>query len=336
MDLTYDELEKYLEQICTGFKIVDIDSKSIIFKQPGTFVRIKSRRVYESEYKKALEEGFISNEEMKKIIEDRHLITEEDRRKLSSLESQLEAQKILLGKTTKVRARQDRIKEVIKRLEDKIRIIKNKERSKFSMTADTKAEESKVLYLCWYCCYDLSTDELYWDTYESFLNESDFVFRQKTISEFILFYSGIPTSYIRKIARSNLWRIKYITSLKTSEPLFGVPASEYSNDMMNLAYWSHFYQNVYDMMPEDQPSEFIIDDDEALDAYLKDYYEDKNRESMARKSSKKHGKLSAFDKQEVLVTRTNELYEDIEFDKPKESSAIKDKPMIQKKARRRR
>ena len=335
MDLTYDELERYLEQICTGIKVVDVNGKTILFKQPTALTRIKARQIYESEYNQALEEGLISNEEMQRIIKERNLINKEDKRKLSSLESQLEAQKILLGKTTKVRARQDRIKEVIRRLEDEIRIIKNKERSKFSMTAETKAEESKILYLCWCCCYDYN-DELYWNTYESFLNESDFVFRQKTISEFILFYSGIPTSYIRKIARSNLWRIKYITSLKTSETLFGVPTSEYSNDMMNLAYWSHFYQNVYDMMPEDQPSEFIIDDDEALDAYLKDYYEEKGRESMARKSSKKHGKLSAFDKEEVLVTKTNELYEDIKFDKPKESSAIKDKPIIQKKARRRR
>jgi len=336
MNLTYDELEKYLEQICTGTKIVEVCNRIILFKQPDTFVKMKARQVYESEYKKSLEDGLISNEEMRKIIEERQLISEEDRRKLSSLESKLEGQRILLGKTTKVRARQDRIKEVIEKLENEIRVIRSKERSKFSMTADTRAEETKILYLCWCCCYNFDTNKLYWETHESFLNESDFVFRQKSVSEFILFYSGIPTTYIRKIARSNLWRIKYITSLKTSEPLFGVPASEYSNDMMNLAYWSNFYQNVYDMMPEDQPSELIIDDDEALDAYLKDYYEKKHRESVARKNNKKHGKLSAFDKQEVLVTRTNELYEDIEFDKPKESSAIKDKPMIQKKARRRR
>jgi len=333
MDLTSEEIERYSDQITSASKIVDIDDKVLLFKQPILANKMESRRIYELEYKKSIDEGLLSTDGMEDLIKERHLITDEEKRELSSLKSKLDAQKMLLAKTTKVRARQDRVKDVIHDIEKKIRDIEYKERSKFSMTAETKAEEAKILHLCWSNCYNFLTKNLYWDLYAAFLNEIDYLFRQKVVSEFILFYGGIPTRYIRSIARSNFWRIKYVTSLKTSEPLFGRPTSKYTNDMLNLAYWSHYYQNIYEMLPEDQPSEGIIEDDEALDAYMKDYYDERTKDVAARKHKNKHlGKLSAFDKEEVIVTKiASDLYDDIEFDTPKESRSIKDKTMIKKR-----
>ncbi len=334
MELTHDEIEKHIDQISSGSKVVDIDDEVILFKFPIRRDIMKSRRIYDSEYKKSIEEGLLSMEDMKKIIEDRNLLTDSDRRQLSSLESKLEAQKVLLAKTVKVKANQDRIKNIIYNLEDEILIVKRKEHSKLSMTAETRAEESKVLYLCWRSTYDFDVEDLFWANFDLFLNEYRLTFRQKVISEFILFYGGISTSHIRATARSNLWRIRYITSLKTSEPLFGVPASIYTNDMLNLAYWSHYYQNIYEMLPDDQPSEDIIEDDEALDAYLNDYYNERKKESVVNRDKRKFGKLSAFDKDEVIITKANELYEDIEYDKPREAQAVKDRNFIKKRTRR--
>lgn len=335
VNLTHDEVERYLDQICSRSKIVDINNKTILFKYPTTDDMIKARIVYDKEYKRCLDEGLLPIDKMQKLLKDRKLINESDQRELSSLKDKLEAQKVLLAKTTKVKANQDRIKGIIHELESKIHEIESKEKSTLSMTAESKAEEAKLLFLCWSCCYDFDTEELYWKLYKEFINENDIVFREKLISEFILFYAGIPTPQIRAIARSNLWRIRYVTSLKTSEPLFGVPTSEYTSDMLNLAYWSHYYQNIYEMMPEDQPSEFIIEDDEALDAYLNDYYKERSQEIAARKNKKGlgRGKLSAFNNEEVIVTKSNELYEDIEYDKPRESQAIRDRNLIRKKTR---
>jgi hypothetical protein len=123
--------------------------------------------------------------------------------------------------------------------------------------------------------------------------------------------------------------------MKTSEPLFGVPTSEYTLNQINLVYWSNFYQNIYEMMPEDRPSDMVIDDDDTLDAYMKAYYEERSRQDATRKSkAKTPGKLSAFDAEEVIVTRSNELYQDIEYDTPKESQKLKDRVDIKKKTRR--
>jgi len=334
MDLSYDELDKYITRICSGIMILEINSKCLLFRYPNTFILMRSKLVYDNDYKSSINEGLLSSKDMSDIIKSRNLINEFERKKLSSLKSKLEAQRILLAKTTKVKANQDRIKKNISDIKNEIDQIEYKELSKLSMSADTRAEESRLLYLCWSCCYDIDTDNLFWKTYDDFLNEFDLSFRQNVLSEFVKFYRGISTDKIRFIARSNLWRIRYVTSLKVSEPLFGVPTSEYTSDMLNLAYWSHFYQNIYEMMPDDQPSQDVIDDDESLDAYLEDYYREKKRDSYSRHNKSGHrGKLSAFNSEEVIVTRSNELYEDVDYDNPKEAQAIKDRNEVRKLTR---
>ena len=169
MDLSNDEIEHYLEQIASSIKVVDVDDKALLFKYPSIDDRLKVRRIYRLEYKKSIEEGLLSTDDMQKLVEDRKIISDKDRLKISSLKSKLEAQKVLLGKTTKVRARQDRVKEVINNLETEIREIEYKEKSKYAMTAETKAEEAKILYLCCTSCYNFFTDKLFWNSYDLFL-----------------------------------------------------------------------------------------------------------------------------------------------------------------------
>ena len=71
-------------------------------------------------------------------------------------------------------------------------------------------------------------------------------------------------------------------------------------------------------------------------------FSDKEKEiaendKIAVKKQHAKGKLSAFDKDEVIVTKiANELYDDIDFDEAKEAAAIKGKSIVSKKTRRRR
>ena len=89
------------------------------------------------------------------------------------------------------------------------------------------------------------------------------------------------------------------------------------------------------MLPEDRPSDIVIEDDDALDAYMKTFYEERNKEEAHRKHvNKRSGKLSAFDSEEVIITRSHELYEDIEYDTPREAQKIKDRVDLKKRTRR--
>jgi hypothetical protein len=92
------------------------------------------------------------------------------------------------------------------------------------------------------------------------------------------------------------------------------------------------------MMPKDRPPDNVIEDDDALDAYMKEYYEERTREEAAERDKSRlgnKGKLSAFNKEEVIVTKAHELYEDIDYNTPREAQMIKDKAAVRKKARRR-
>ncbi|MHA1832947.1 MAG: hypothetical protein ACTSV7_03070 [Candidatus Baldrarchaeia archaeon] len=335
MDLTYEEIERHLHSVFTGKKIVIIDDIYLLFKHPSNDTKMEAALVYDKLYKKAVDAGMLPTKELEKLIMERKIFTKEDQDNIDSLKSKLHGQEVLLSKTTRVKARSDRIVGVIKDLKNQIREIEYKRQSKLIMAAEIKAEEERSLFFCWACTYDFNTNVLYWSKYEDILNESRLELRGKILNAFLGFYNGIDSGIVRYIARSNLWRIRYVNSQKVSEPLFGVPTSQYTNDMLNLAYWSSYYQNVYDMLPEDRPSDIIIEDDDALDAYMKNYYDERNREDAARRSKKTSGgKLSAFDKEEVIVAQSHELYEDIEYDKPREARALKDRTDIKKKTRR--
>ena len=339
MEISYDELSNVILKIATAQDIVKIEHGSktmwLAFKQPNNLIKLRANSIYDDAYNKALEDGLLTSKQLEELLETRNIFTSKDQEMIDKLESKLNGQKVLLAKTTKVKANSDRLKNIIAVLEHEINEIMYKKYSRMMMSAETKADEYKRGYICSMCVYDES-DNLQWGLFDSFMNETDLVLKDKITSEFSKFYNGVDTTTVRYVARHGLWRIQYVNSQKVSDPLFGVPTSQYSNDQLNLVYWSNYYQNIYEMMPEDKPSDLIIEDDDALDAYMSSFYEERTREDAARRSKKDSGgKLSAFDKEEVIVTQSNELYQDIKYDKPREAQRLKDRTDVKKKARRR-
>jgi len=337
MDLTAEEVERYLNRIFTGTELFNLNGKLFVFRHPDNRTRALADLIYDKALKRATDSGMLSMSHLEELIKKRNLFTEADQDKLEELLAQKNAQEIILSKTTRIKARQDRLKDIIAGLNEKIYELEYKRISKLNLSADSKAEEERALYLCWACVTD-EDDNKCWDTFDSLLKEDDLEYRDSILVSFLRFKAGINTEIIRYLARHSLWRIRYVTSQKVSDPLFGVPTSQYTNDMLNLAYWSNFYQNIYEMMPKDRPPDTIVEDDEALDTYMKAYYEERTREDAAERDKNKlgnRGKLSAFNKDEVIVTKSHELYEDIDYTKPREAQMIKDKNAIKKKARKR-
>ncbi len=329
-----DDVERYITSIATGSIIKIIDGKFVTLKYPNNHIKLQADVLYKAEYDKAIESGLLDRSSLEELIKQRNLFTEEDQKRLDKLYTQLEGQRILLAKTTVVRSNQDRIKGVIAKVKTEINELNYKKTSKLMMSAEVKANEEKSLYLCWRCAFN-EDNKLIWKTFNEFKDTTNIVNRDKVLTSFLIFYSGLVIDVIRFVARHNLWRIRYINSQKLSESLFGVPSADYSTDMLSLAYWSNYYDNIYQMMPEDRPSDLVIEDDEALDAFMKHFYEERNREDAARRSKNKStGKLSAFDSEEVIVTASNELYQDIKYDTPREAKRLKDKADIKKRIKR--
>jgi len=331
MNLTGEEVERYLYKIFNGKEKVYIDDKLIEFRQPDLDIQIDANLIYDKALVDALADGLLSLKDLEKLILEKGLFTEEDEFQLSKLKDQLEAQELLLSKVIRVKGKPDRVKGIITKLENEMIELKYKKSSKLLLSAETKAADDKLLYTCSRCSY-YDNNNLIWDTYEDVFSETNLVFKNEILLHFLRFYNGVNNEAIRHIARSSLWRIRYVSACKTGDSLFGVPTSEYTNDQLNLVYWSNFYQNVYDMMPDDRPSDLVIEDDEALDSYMKSYYEERQREDASRRQRQSHGKLSAFDKEEVIITKSNEMYEDIKYDKPREALRVKDRTDLKKRA----
>jgi len=334
-DLSQEAIDNYMYKIFSGKDYICLDTGTlIIFKHPSIDIILKASQVYDRSYKKAINTGLLPSDELESLLDECNIITKDDVDNLIKLEDKLKAQTILLSKTVKVRANQDRIKKIINKLNLQIRKIKVKKTSKMMLSANVKAEEDKLLFLCAKCTYN-EDDKFFWESYADMLLETNLSLRDEILFKFIKFYRGMDSKIIRKIARSSLWRIRYISSQKTSDPLFGIPSAEYTVDMLSLAYWSNFYQSIYEMMPDERPSEQIIEDDETLDAFMAAYYDERTRQDAYRKSkSSDPNKLSSFDKEEVIITKSNELYQDIKYDTPREAQRIKDKTSIKKRTRR--
>ena len=334
-DISHEDLETYMYKIFSGKDYMYINEDlMIVFKHPSIDIILSSLQVYDKVYNQAINFGLLPTDDLESLLDKRNIITEDDVKLLIKLENKLEAQNILLSKTVKVRANQDRIKKVISKLNLQIHQIRIKKISKMMLSADVKAEEDKLLFLCAGCTYN-DSGKLFWKSYADMLLETGLSLRDEILFKFIKFYRGMDSKIIREIARSSLWRIRYISSQKTSDPLFGIPSAEYTVDMVSLAYWSNFYQSIYEMMPDERPPENVIEDDEILDAFMAAYYDERTRQDAYRKSkSSDPSKLSAFDKEEVIVTKSNELYQDINYDTPREAQRIKDKTSIKKRTKR--
>ena len=323
--LSNEEIEDYIHEIGIGGKLVEIDDGSgssvvLFVRHCSLLEKLHSKLEYKKSYAKAIQDGFMTLEDTEKLMKEKGLFSDADDEELESLYKQLEGQEKLFGMITKVPSKKERVKSNIKIINKKIEDLLFKKEQGFEHSAERKAQEAKYLYLTWRCTLDPHIKERYWDTEENFASETDIVLRRNVLVEYIQFGVGLGISTFRAIARSNLWRVRYMTSLKTGVSLFGVPLPEYSVDQLSLAYWSHFYQSVYDMLPSDRPSDDILEDDAALDAYMKSYMEEQRKDAAeARIEKGRDNNSPAWSHGDVLVTRSNPMYEDMEYSDTVES-----------------
>lgn len=350
VDLSPEELQRKVDSICLGQTIRFVKNKDgedvpVLFKHPSPIYNQMADFYYKRCLKEAIEEGLPTLDNLKKTVEERNLFTQRDKDKLEELENKLKGQEFLLMKTTKIPANRDRIKGNIKRIKDDIAKIKYKKEKIYSLSAERKAGEFKLHYLTWLGTYrPENADKRFWGEYEEFLNEKDFLFRETCFLEYVLFFHGIDVSTMRFIARSTYWRIIYVTALKTGESVFGRPIGEYTIDQKSVMYWSHYYQSIYEMPGDDRPPPDIIEDDDALDAYMKDWQRERNQETAARKGTKnKHGKQTAWNHGETLVFDSNPMKKDIQYSdtlankaKHKGQNTVDAAPTHRKKGKRKR
>ena len=338
--LTSEEIDRYLLQISTNSKYIALPRNGqeihLVLHYPSTALRWKADFIYQQTYNQSVEDGLLPVRELESLMKSRGVFKEEDELRISKLEGQLEAQQLLLSKIKNVVANRERTLKIIDDLTRQINELKYKKYSKLSLSAEARSSETKHAYLCWGSC-EYFDGGLIWDTYKEYLDDNDTDFKSSLLHEFLDFNSGLPPEIIRGLARSNMWRARYIHSTKSSDMLFGKAISDYSVDQLGLVYWSNFYQQIFEMMPDDRPDEATVEDDKLLDEYLDNLYKERAKETAHRRLKKAtKGSMSAFDAEEVIVTKAHAMYQEIEYDKPREANKVKDRADLRKRTSHRR
>ena len=81
IELTNDELDRYLNIIFTGSKFVEIDGVFVVLKQPDNLINMRAQLVYDTALNQAVKDGLLTKNKLEDLIEKRGLFTEADKDK---------------------------------------------------------------------------------------------------------------------------------------------------------------------------------------------------------------------------------------------------------------
>ena len=311
-ELSFQEAEELLESVINNRKLVRTFSNEevrfVIFSHPSSEDILSSRYIRERALLEAAKEELPSRADIEALIEERG-IGADDKQRIDELEGKIEAQKRLRS-LTKIEGRRKPIEEIIERYGKEQAELQAKSEHLFVLTQEFRADEESLLYLAWAATHKI-TGERYWPSFESFEAETDLIFRNSLIEKFAYFNRGISVGEVRYLARHVLWRIRYTAGLKIGGPLFPQGLYDLTPDQQSLLYWSNYYQSIYEMLPDDQPDEDIINDDEQLDVYMEAYFQQREQERSGGKVKRRSGgkgKLSANTSDEVIITTNHPDY----------------------------
>ena len=300
-------------------KVIYDDKKLILcIIYPYGDDRLYSDFLYDSFYNSAIDDGILPRKELERIVKSRGLITKKEELREKELTKLIKGQEALFTKMRFAKDKKEKVAQNILKLKNELSVLRQKFNSFYTLTAENTATEAKLNYLCWSACYKRDGKHRLWETYEDFELEKNIKLRAEVINVVMCVLVGFSEAKLRKIARCTEWRIRYISGTKVSMPLFSRRPEDYTKDQLALVYWSNFYQNIYEMMPDDRPEDSVIENDAMLDVYMEEYY--KGLEQNRSISKAKSRGADAFDNEEVIVTRFNDLYDKLDYDTPREAS----------------
>ena len=322
IDWSLEQLQKSIDEIVSGERLVEVTSKSgeslfIVFKYPSRSDIRNSDIKMKQKTQEAIKDKHMTEEQMLQIIHERRIWTEADDEIVQDFKDKIIKWKDKLKNPDLTEKMRITVQEAIAGFEEKIFEAEYKKEFMLSKSADRIGRQEKFEYLAWSSSYDPETGERVWNNYLTYCRLMDAKLKNNLLNEFIKYLGGRKTEEVRYIARSNLWRISYVIAQKTNTPLFSRAVVDLTPDQTNLAWWAGYYDGIYQMMPEDVPDEYTIEDDEALDAYMEALHKERSKERQDAKKDKKNpfGTKSARHMKEQLIMRDNPDYLDIEYDK---------------------
>lgn len=152
------------------------------------------------------------------------------------------------------------------------------------------AERERSTYALGRCTLKFPSMEPVWCRHEDLLDEED-----KTLVANLmrLFFASqiADEADIRRLARSGLWRTKWLASKKNRgvKTLFGIEMYDLTVDQFHLVYWSQIYDSAFEAM--EPPSDDVIDNDKLFDLWLEEQADKRKQERKKSELDKRAHKL---------------------------------------------
>jgi len=312
LDLSFQEVEELLERIIHNRYLVKAESIGgdhfMLLCSPKSEHILQSRYVRARALAEAESLGLPSIEDTQQMADSSGLITEDDTALIKELQEKISGQARVL-QMTKIEGRRKPIEETIAKYDAEIGEIEAKRDRYYTLSREYKADEESVLFLAWAGALKMDGAQ-HWESFQSFENEKDLVLRNSVVDAYADFNRGVGVEEVRYLARHMLWRIRYTAALKMGGPLFPGGLTELTPDQQALLYWSNYYQSIYEMLSDDRPDDDTIADDKDLDDYMESYFKRQEMERSQSKLSSRRGtgKLSATEKDEVIITADHPDY----------------------------
>lgn len=319
IDWSIEELQEHIDQIIYGEKLISVvdinrDKHYFIFKYPSK----KDFKLSEVEYHltedRAKKDNFQTEDQMLELMVSKGIWTEKDDEKLEDINESIKKWQEKATNPDISDSAKVYINEMLEKLEADMWEVEKKREVMLIHTVERKARQAKYNYLLWACTYKPGINTRIGDNYLTFCEMLEDVLRNDLLNKFLQYLAGHNTAEIRYIARNNLWRISYVSAAKANMPLFPVAVSDLTPDQLNLVWWSGYYQGIYEMMPEDQPEDWVVEDDELLDKHMQDLHTERTKDFQSKRSEKKYGTRTAMKMPEALVFKSHPDYERLKYD----------------------
>lgn len=286
--MTLEEIQREIDRISWGARYAKVKDAAgrehyVVMRSLSLADRNWIGFIHQQALEEGSEMGLLKESDLLSAYIETGIWTEEKEDKISRLKSDITKLEKGLKDEKEVLGRK-KIDGLMRGAKRALQTLVQERAEKLSSSVERYGEDRKIHAMVWCATYRMDGSRL-WPTWESFENEIDLTLINNVLTA-LLNYSPADQKRVRSIVRSPLWRYKWNGS-KNCDDLFGKPIVELDAEQEALVYWSQVYDAAFEAY--ERPSDAIIDDDDALDAWFEEQGK-KRKEEMDKTSKEKKGK----------------------------------------------
>lgn len=247
------EREYFISRIRSGIYTVKDGGITLKIHQPTLEQEFELNEIYNEAYQQALEDEFMTEDQMLEWMREKELWSQEDDDKIEGLKKDIERLKVEIYNSRNNDDMKQRIRLYLRAGEKQFSEIMYKRNLYYENTCEGIASSEKSFAFIRMC---------------TFLGKEVYKFDSISCDIVWQLYSNqfLPEKTVRDLARNEPWRTLWIMNDSNAFKLFSNADKDLSLDQRSLLVWSRTYDNIYESL--DCPSDDVIEDDDMIDGWF--------------------------------------------------------------------